>query len=77
MPYHYYERPFLPWNAKHGREEVLLNTRAHENGSFLATNFYLNIFIGTDCPKSNKLIEEANVENQSSLQIKMFKVGQK
>ena len=64
---------FLPWNAKYGREQVLLNTRAHENGSFLAPNFYLNIFIGTDCPKSNKLI----VENQSSLQIKMFKVGQK
>ena len=77
MPYHYYERPFLQKNSKQGREQVLLITRAHENGSFLAPNFYLNIFIGTDCPKSNKLIEEENVENQTSLQIKMFKVGQK
>ena len=73
MPYHYYERPFLQKNSKQGREQVLLITRAHENGSFLAPNFYLNIFIGTDCRKSSKLI----VENQSSLQIKMFKVGQK
>ena len=77
MPYHYHERPFLQKNSKQGREQVLLITRAHENGSFLAPNFYLNIFIGTDCPNSNKLIEEVNVENQSSLQIKMFKVGQK
>ena len=77
MPYHYHERPFLQKNSKQGREQVLLITKAHENGSFPAPNFYLNIFIGTDCPKSNKLIEEVNVENQSSLQIKMFKVGQK
>ena len=39
MPYYYYEQPFLPWNAKGGREQVFLNTRAHENGSFVHRTF--------------------------------------
>lgn len=44
---------------------------------FCAPNFCLNMFIGMDCPNSNRLNEGANVENQSSLQMKMFRVGQK
>ena len=77
MPYHYYERPLFTMEFQARKGASTFEHKSPRKRFFSAPNFYLNIFIGMDCPKSNKLIEKANVENQSSLQIKMFKVGQK
>lgn len=72
MPYYYYEQPFFTMERQ-GREGAsIFEHKSQRKRFFCAPNFYLNlIFIG------NRLNEGVNVENQSTLQIKMFRVGQK
>ena len=72
MPYYYYEQPFFTMECQ-GREGTsIFEHKSPRKWFFCSPNFYLNlIFIG------NRLNEGVNVENQSTLQIKMFRVGQK